>query len=252
MRTTDLNGQQCKTSAVLWIVLVATFICASCSNENTTDVSLDYDVIATVNGEPISIQLFQRQISLNRSVVYSYFHKKYKIDNPSKFWTTQYDKEVPAEVIKKKAIDDCVEIKLQHILAKDKGIIPDITYKTFLENLKQENIRRKKVLTQNGVIYGPEQYTEKTYFDYIFSNMQIKLKTKLGQDTFHISNDELQNFHESRKSKNANPNKVIFEEFKEQIRAEFVNEKYTDMVKQMVLQADVKINRNVYDAIETK
>ncbi len=247
-----MDDQRFKIPAIAWIMLTAAFACVSCSNENVTDALFDNDVIATVDGEPVSIQLFEQRLSLHRSAVYSYFHKKYTIENPSSFWTTRYGKEMPSEIIKKRAMDDCVNIKIQQILARDNGIMTDISHKAFLENLKNENIRRIKILAKNGVIYGPEQYTEKTYFEYIFSNMQIKLKTKLGQDTFYLSDDELKKFHESRKKNNANLATVNFEEFKEQIKAEYVNEKYKDLIKQMVRQTNIQINRIVYDAIEIK
>ncbi len=247
-----MDDQQYKIPAMPWIMLIVIFMVASCSNQNVTDVSFDQDIVVTVNGEPVSTQLFEQRLSLNRADVYSYFYKKYKISDPSGFWATQYGKEVPAEVIKKKVMDDCVEIKIQQILARDNGIMPDITYKAFLEDLKRENLRRKEVLAKDGVIYGPEQYTEKTYFEYVLSNMQIKLKTKLGQDTFHVSDDELKKFHESGKLKNASPTSIDFKEFKEQIRSEYVNEKYKELIKQKITQADIQINSKVYATIEIK
>jgi len=47
---------------------------------------------------------------------------------------------------RKKALDDIVEVKVQQILAKEKGIIESTDYREFLKELENENRQRKDAL----------------------------------------------------------------------------------------------------------
>lgn len=141
----------------------------------------DSSIVAKVNGYPIYNEEFQQRVNEKKAEVFNYFSKKYKVEDSRTFWSTSFEGEVPNEMVRKKAFDECIRIKVQQIWAKDQGLIKDISYRTFLKDLKTENRRRTKALKNNEIIYGPEQYGEVEYFSYRFINLVIKLKEKLSE-----------------------------------------------------------------------
>jgi len=137
--------------------------------------------VAKVNGEPISVRLFERGMVRNRASAYQYFRQKYGAEDSADFWTTPYDGEAPLEWIKQKTLDECVRIKVEQVFARDHGVIADAGYGAFLASLERENERRRQALAAGEPIYGPQQYTEDTYFTYFFTNMVLELKKRLSR-----------------------------------------------------------------------
>ena len=141
-----------------------------------------YDVIATVDGIPITLPEFSRAAQRNKSGILNYFHEKYGAEQTSGFWTTAYGGEVPLDALKKKALDDSVRIKVRQWIAMDQGILKHIGYPEFLKQLQQENARRAKAVANRQVIYGPVRYNEDTYFEYIMTNATTAVKQKMQLD----------------------------------------------------------------------
>lgn len=156
--------------------------------------------IGTVNGDPISVDLFRNKLQFESSNTYDYFYKKYGIKDNENFWTTSYQGEIPIEYARKNALNKCIEILVQQKLAQNKGVIEDMDYSAFLKDLKRENNRRKKAVANGEIIYGPVRYSEKDYFDYTFTNMVIKLKEQLQSNEFSLPEDEIKNIYYQKKS----------------------------------------------------
>jgi len=157
-----------------------------------TSILSELPVIATVNGENITAEEFSLFINQNRAMTYNYFDNKYGIDQySSDFWNSQFGVENPVEYIKETALQSCISVKLQQMMAQERGIIGDIDYSSFKDDLAQENARRKYVKQSGGIIYGPVEYTPKMYYSHVFSQMLIALKRKMAQHEFKISDIEL-------------------------------------------------------------
>lgn len=157
--------------------------------------------IVSVNGESVLLSEFKRVLLQNSASVYSYFKEKHGVDDHSEFWTTDYHGEIPIDVARRKALDQLIRIKVEQALAKKMGIIKDIEYTAFLKNLKEENKARKEAVKANKIIYGPQQFGEKEYFNYIHSNMLIRLKEKLGEpgQVLYAQEDKLKEYYEANK-----------------------------------------------------
>ena len=160
----------------------------------------DRATIATVNGELISLREFRRVFNGKRAEVFGYFHQKYSAEDNPKFWTTGYAGEVPIEMAMNQTLEELKKIKVQQILAKQKGIIDDIGYSAFLKDLQNENARRKHAIQNHQVIYGPVHYGENEYFSYVFNKMQIKLLQKL-REVEAVNEKELEDFYKSIKDR---------------------------------------------------
>ena len=153
-------------------------------------------VVALVNGEPITELEFKLQLAKNRAYVYDYFQRKYGVADNQEFWNTPYDGEIPIEVARKKTLNEALRIKIQQILAKQKGIVQDISYQGFLINLKKENTRRKEAVKQGRPVFGPVLYDESGYYSYLFENMVIRLKEVLAGSELQVTDGQVREYYE--------------------------------------------------------
>jgi hypothetical protein len=159
--------------------------------------------VAVVNGEPVDARELELQMELERANVYNYFYKKYGAEDGPGFWTKSFGGEVPGEVLRKKALEKCVRIKIQQILAKNHGIAAnDISYAAFLKALKAENKKRAEAARNNEVVYGKLSYDEAAYYQYLLDNDVIRLKRMLFEGELETGGDEvLRKFYEANKEK---------------------------------------------------
>ncbi|TXK84156.1 peptidylprolyl isomerase [Paenibacillus sp. N3.4] len=96
---------------------------------------------------------------------------------------------------------EAVTVKQQQITAKKYGVMKDISYEGFLKSLLQENERRRSALQNRQVIYGPKEYDERGYFEYIFDNMVSGLKAKWSQTDLNMPEEQLRLYYESVKDR---------------------------------------------------
>lgn len=90
---------------------------------------------------------------------------------------------------KEKILKETIDIKSKQILIKEYGIREDISYKTFIKNLDEENKRRVNAKGNNEVIFGPEKYSEYQYYTYLLQRDMKELELKIENDK-SIVNDE--------------------------------------------------------------
>ena len=193
------NSKNIKMNKILWIALIMiTFaFCTYLFTERYESDEASASAVAMVNGNQISVQEFTRSLNNNKPSVVSYFKSKYGIEAGENFWNSNRSGEVPRDVLLKKALDEAVRIKIQQQLAKEKGLVKDISYSAFLAELNKENQRRTEDLSKGRPVFGPKQYQENQYFDYVFSNQIIKLKEKLGEKELKTSEDNLKKYYEA-------------------------------------------------------
>lgn len=158
------------------------------------------DPIATVDGEPIQLEEFQRAVQANKARVIDFFHEKYGADQSASFWTASYEGEIPFELLKKMALEDSVDLKIQQMTAKEQGVLTDIRYDVFLQHFKDENKRREQAIAKGEVVFGPAQYTEDAYFEYVMVNAVLSVKKHLMEEDWKPDEPELKRFYEKNKS----------------------------------------------------
>ncbi|MBW5445710.1 hypothetical protein GE107_06475 [Cohnella sp. CFH 77786] len=141
-----------------------------------TDGNPGERVIAYVNQEPIEVREFALFLDRAKANVFSYFHRKYGAEDSPSFWTSNFAGEVPLELAKRAAMEELAAVKVQQLMAREYGVLEDIGYGAFLENLSRENERRKQAARNGQAIYGPLQYDESGYYRYVYSNAVIELK----------------------------------------------------------------------------
>ncbi|BBH22307.1 hypothetical protein Back11_36520 [Paenibacillus baekrokdamisoli] len=165
---------------LLFLILIAfTAGCAAhVEHESSSAKANIQEIVATVNGEPIRYGELEILMLRQRSDVIQYFYDKYNAEDSTQYWTTAFGKERPIDRLKSAALAEAKKIKIQQIIARNEGVVQRIDYSDFRNDWIQENDRRKRAAAQKQMIYGPLQYDENTYYEYLFSNMVLQVKEK--------------------------------------------------------------------------
>lgn len=178
--------------AVIIIVSVIMLVYA----ENGTDMT----VIGTVEGEPIYSGEFKLFLKMYKEKLQIDLAQKYSVDKNVDFWFKKLGQETALEILKNKALDAYVNIKVQQILMKKYHIIEDSSYIAFLNTLQVENNSRKEKNDQGIVVYGPVHFDEAKFYNYLQSNRALQLQEVFVKERISVSEDELISFYEENKN----------------------------------------------------
>ena len=181
----------------LFRVDLACVLCFLAAGYHSSVAASEYTTEAHVDDEPITTPELNLQVSLVRSQVLNSFREKFGTDITSQkdFWTNNYGGEVPAQQARQLALQKLKGIKVQELLAYHKGLLTDIHYETFISNLAAENKKRDSIIASHGAIYGLVHYTEETFYDYVFTNMQADLQKNLAEHELKPSEQQLQEYY---------------------------------------------------------
>jgi len=191
---------------------------ASDSDKGKSSVGIE-EIVATVDNEPIRYGELLLLMNRKRSEAIRYFYDRYQAEDHGDYWTTDYGGEKPIEWLKAAALEDVIQIKVQHMMAKDEGIIEHIDYIDFRNDWLAENKRREQAHKTKELIYGPRQYEEIVYYEYVLSNIVLKMKDKQRQQ--------------------------------HGLTVEEGERKYEEMLRQKLNSVSRTINQEVYDRIQT-
>jgi len=133
---------------------------------------------ALVNGQPISERMIKHMLRHFRADVIREFAPP---TLGPEFWNTPVRGRVPREVLKNRALAECIRVEVQLQWASQNNLLDHPTFDALMDELPLENARRAEALKANQVVHGPIQFTEDTYFAHRFSNLQIRLKEVLGK-----------------------------------------------------------------------
>jgi hypothetical protein len=133
-------------------------------------------VVAIVEGEPIVVPEFLSAIAHERAGVAVDFSARLRASPGDQSWMARSGQQRATDVLRKKAIDYAITVKLEQIAMRTRGITQDVSYYGFLKQWEQENLRRRDALRFGLPIYGPQQYGRQEYYQYLLSNGLVALR----------------------------------------------------------------------------
>lgn len=200
---------------------------------------LDLRRAATVDGEPVTVAELRAGMIVHRAEVAARFTGD---PNAPGFWTRPSGGEPPIEALRKQALEHLTGIKVQQILARETGILSDIGYPRFLRQLREENLRRQQRVAGQEPIFGPQQYTEQTFFAYQFDRMVLDLKAALAQSRFALTEPQARAYYNRVKDirfRASGSGYQAFDDVRPAVLASYVDEAYAGLVEELVLQSVV-------------
>lgn len=227
------------------LVFITNIILFGCSGNKDSS-------IAVINGENISLNLLKHYVLKNRAAVINQFTKKYKVTDYTNFWYSSYgNQEVPAQILKDNSLQDCISTSIQLILAKKQGVLNDISYEGFLKKWQESNKLRKQEVLEKKTIYGPVEFNESSYFEYLFSLTVLELKKILCSKEFDTTEKNMKDFYERNKlkmysKKNGSTNSYAFENVKTNVRSDYIDFQYNKLINEEIVTAKIKLNEELY------
>lgn len=179
-----MNKRKIVTFIVLSLFTISSFLYTGCNSQST---NMNADTIATVNGEPIAKGEFEIFINTNTSKAHQLLAK----DNPS--YTDLELRNKTWEL----AWKDVLEAKAYQILAKEAGLMEDISYHAFLQEMEKENNQRKQAYDAGKIVYGLVEYDEVSYQSYRQSNLILDLQEELAKTKLEVSEEEIRNYYDN-------------------------------------------------------
>jgi hypothetical protein len=110
---------------------------------------------------------------------------------------TAAEKESAAKAMVDSAISHAIVIKIQQLLAVEKGIISDPSYPAFRQKWQEENSSRRTAIGKGDVVYGPAEFTEAAFYDYNTSNILSQLKSSFAKENVDITDQRLRARYDS-------------------------------------------------------
>ncbi|MCU0455703.1 MAG: hypothetical protein MUE74_05315 [Bacteroidales bacterium] len=240
-RYQDLAVGNRNKSSLLTVLAAAIIVISahSCSNGKTRDEK----ILLTVNGEPVTEAEYLHIMAGLRSDIYSFFSVKYGSQMSRTFWSETIDGTTPSGMLKTETIDKLKIIKTEQSLFRKYGITSDISYPCFIKELESENERRKRASEMNLPFYGPAEYDEKTYYEYLNAERRNKLRSVLSLKELAVTDEEILRYHDNT----AGFRETDVEETGEQIRSILVEIKYREMMGRLASEAILRLDHKLID-----
>ena len=211
------------------------FIAFSCGDNNK------HQIAAWVNDEPISEAELKHWMLLEKANVFNYFYQKYNMPDSDDFWTQKLDDEIPLTMLKIVALEKAKRCKTQQLLALKKGIIKTANFHEIISQLGSINAARKKKMENGEAVYGPVQFTTRTYFFSVYDKMLIDLKNELAKEELKLDSEDLINLQ-----KDFDPEEKDNLGF---LTMQYVDDNYDLYIDELMSKMDMKINNANYEKV---
>jgi len=255
---------------LLILILIFALFSLNYSDRRSDKLNPETSVLL-INGEAIQLGEFLLVAKQVKNDVFTLFEKQINGKDAfeeGKFRNTNFNGITPVEKLKQETGKHLIRIKTEQWLAEKYKIIQKFNYSDFILNLEQENKRRLNAVKNKKPVYGPVQYSEEFYYNYLYNNMVIKLKNILGSEVFNFTDNRYKEYYETNKDihyrKSSAKGGLLakrevlqgfksFDEVKEQIRYRLIDEEYEKLIDKYSSTAELKetdntLSRNInYD-----
>lgn len=203
-----------------------------------------------VNGIPVHKQELKWSMEKKIYIVKEQLAKEYKISKKDISWDKTYGEKTAFEYLLNVSIQDVGLIKIQQKEAKERDLIDKINYKDFKKDWQTENKLRAEKIANNQIVYGPSQYEEKQYYEYIMNNLVIELKNYMRENELDITNKQINQVYNLNKDYFLNE---PLDQVKNNVELLIVNQHYEDQITRAMKGAQINyINEKGIREIKTE
>lgn len=151
--------------------------------------------VITINGQAITVDAWQSFLQEQKSATTVYYMQNYGCTNfDSEFWETEYDGITPHEYASQRAMEVLIEDCMVLQEASDRDLITSIDFATLKKEWRSFNSDRQSTVDENGVLYGPVEYSFLNYYRHLISNLRNMIAEDIVDDG-DITDEELQTFY---------------------------------------------------------
>ena len=159
------------------------------------------EAAVVVDRDVVTLDEFNWFMDQERVSVFEYLKTKCNFDYDKDFWTRACEGTTPRALLQKKTVDRVAREKVEQILFRELGLIQEVRYSAFLENLEKLNRDREQAVKDGRVIYGPVRYTQLQYYGHWKATLQIQAKGKLAQERLAVGEPEVRAYYDQNKDR---------------------------------------------------
>lgn len=156
---------------------------------------------------------------------------------------SKYDQNSNAALAEQKLRDTVLltlkKLKVQEHLLAQNGLWPYSSYQDLLANMKAINKNRKVSHKNKEVIFGPVTFTDRSFYDYQFSNAITVLKKLMTAKEIPLNNSLLEEHFKKQKLTVYAAEKYTFENMKRQVEEAYVEEQYALLIDKALSDLDL-------------
>jgi hypothetical protein len=161
----------------------------------------DADVVMTVNQQIVSQPEFAWFMEQERAGIFEYFKATCNLEDGKDFWTHECAGTTPRAMLQRRTVDRVTREKVEQILFQELGLIQDLRYSSFLENLEKLNRQREEAKKNGQVLYGPVRYTQRQFYGHWKASLQIEAKAKLALGKLAATDQAVRAFYDQSKER---------------------------------------------------
>lgn len=158
--------------------LIKLFIVIVLSSFSLQATQTSSTIIENIQIEPAELEF---AMSLSRQSIFSYFNKKYHVGMSADFWHHQFPEGSPHEKLKKSAIEEIKHWRSIQLLALKYDVIQTVTsFTDLMQQRESVNKDRKIKKSRNQVLFGPVQYSVRTFHSLTMSNLIYGIRQSIN------------------------------------------------------------------------
>lgn len=155
--------------------------------------------VLKIADQPVFADEWRSFLQQQKSAATVYYTKNYGCTTfDEQYWRTEYDGRTPLDYARKLALDALIDDCMILQEARDKSLIDAIDLRTLKKEWQAFNEQRQSA-AENGVIYGPLQYSFENYYRHLISNLRNSLGELLTTNT-PFTETELQGFYQKNRA----------------------------------------------------
>ena len=153
-----------------------------------------------INGAPISIAEYHRQIEHERTAVIQLFNDTHNLEFGPAFWDHREGGTTPRKMLQRKTTERLVREKVQQLLFQELGLLTNISHAAFLEYHTNLNRALTAAVQQGRVVYGPTNFTAHQLYGHWMESLKLQAKQRLSAERLHATDKELRSFYARTKT----------------------------------------------------
>lgn len=156
--------------------------------------------VAEVNGDVVTVAELAHFAKLHRASVMEDYLAEEGAAFDEGFWNREVGGTTPMETLRNHALRDAIRMKTELQLARELGLVGEISYSALLEEMERENKRREAAIANGEPLFGPARFEESSFIGFYQSKLAASVK-ELWIESERGSNErELQRFYEEIKT----------------------------------------------------
>ncbi|MET3565496.1 hypothetical protein ABIC47_000967 [Leifsonia sp. 563] len=193
--------------------------------------------VLTVDRIPVPVRELALYLARDRSAIVAEYQARGADIGSAAFWQTPIDGVTPARKLVAKAKDDVVRLHVQLQLAASAHVNAPQTYDQLVRAWQNENARRANAIDKGQPVYGPQQFSESDFIDYLLGNLGQQAQTELAARGDLDGSDAA-----ARTYYTAHPDRFsgAFETVKQQVILHMLDEQYQHLITERTADAQVE------------